>query len=634
MINIFACYVNFFPFLQDIEMTARGLSAQGDGEYSPAPGGSKCNWKYALSGVGILLMLVLAGVCFVSFDGETNQIEAADANFDEANRFIMRDYDTKKPMSDFLNGLGGFWGVPMWAFFVNRGQAIASFGLKNKDGGIQKFLTAEKAYQQTQFTGFRTFVKGKRSKKSNSEFRHMPFFPQNPSKTATVQRNLYIGENEIEIEERDKENDLQTNVVYFTVPNEDFAALVRKTTFTNTDAKYNLELEILDGLEHLEPFGLNNFGLDSMGRTSEAWMRVYNVGNAKDGGVTVMEPFYHVTQSTEDTAQVHIVTQGNFAVSFIDGGELDQATGLYPTLPFIVDPAVVFGFDTSLVEPVKFFADNSPALSQFMLSAQGTTARTPCAFTGATATLKPGTSVSVVSVYGKAESLASFVGTISPKVRTPGYVAKKREAAEVLVSNITQNVATSTASVLFDEYVKQDYLDNVLRGGLPVPMGDSENPKVFHTFSRIHGDLERDYNNFDIDTTYFSQGPGNFRDVSQNRRLDVTLAPYVKDFNIRMFLSFAQADGYNPLTVASTNFKIPAQSLKSLLKSLKIEDPNADGVAADAVADVLSKPFRPGQFFNDISAAGVTFGISKEEVLNKIVAAADQFFAGNHRHNT
>jgi hypothetical protein len=38
-----------------------------------------------------------------------------------------------------------------------------------------------------------------------------------------------------------------------------------------------------------------------------------------------------------------------------------------------------------------------------------------------------------------------------------------------------------------------------------MPLGDSEDPKIFHTFSRIHGDIERDYNNFQIDTTYYSQ---------------------------------------------------------------------------------------------------------------------------------
>ena len=81
-------------------------------------------------------------------------------------------------------------------------------------------------------------------------------------------------------------------------------------------------------------------------------------------------------------------------------------------------------------------------------------------------------------------------------------------------------VATKSGSILFDLYTKQAYLDNLLRGGFPEVLGDGTTPKIYHTFSRIHGDLERDYNYFQIDSTYYSSGPGNFRDVNQNRRDD------------------------------------------------------------------------------------------------------------------
>lgn len=67
----------------------------------------------------------------------------------------MSNFDKVKPMSNFLNGLGGMWGVPMWAFYVNRGQGITSFGKQNKDSAFLKFNTAEKAYQETPFIGFR-----------------------------------------------------------------------------------------------------------------------------------------------------------------------------------------------------------------------------------------------------------------------------------------------------------------------------------------------------------------------------------------------------------------------------------------------------------------------------------------------
>lgn len=192
-------------------------------------------------------------------------------------------------MSSFLNGIGGIWGVPMWAFYVNRGQGISSFGKQNKDSAIAKFVTAEKAYQQTPFTGkrllsplspstlltlfagFRTMIKGTRGGK---EFKTQPFFP-----TVThTERNMYIGLNEMEISEIDAHTALQTSVLYFIAPNQDFPGLVRKMTLKNT-GKDSVHVEVLDGLAKLIPNGLGNYPIDSMGRTMEAWMNVYNTGS-------------------------------------------------------------------------------------------------------------------------------------------------------------------------------------------------------------------------------------------------------------------------------------------------------------------------------------------------------------------
>ena len=135
------------------------------------------------------------------------------------------------------------------------------------------------------------------------------------------------------------------------------------------------------------------------------------------------------------------------------------------------------------------------------------------------------------------------------------------------------------------------YLDNSLRGGIPVLLGDIDDAshrlsvdedsriKVYHLFSRIHGDLERDYNDFVIEPTYFSQGPGNFRDVAQNRRNDVIINPRVGSFNVKQFLSFIQADGYNPLSVEAVVFTIDDKNVCNQLAESAVG--HADGHRAD-----------------------------------------------------
>ena len=89
--------------------------------------------------------------------------------------------------------------------------------------------------------------------------------------------------------------------------------------------------------------------------------------------------------------------------------------------------------------------------------------------------------------------------------------------AQELTSQITATVATSTSNALFNGHIKQMYLDNSLQGGIPFLLGEvddearmrnaDEDPrlKVYHLFSRIHGDLERDYNDFVIKPTFFSE---------------------------------------------------------------------------------------------------------------------------------
>src|SRR3989344_2536794 len=62
-------------------------------------------------------------------------------------RFVIKQYNDKRPFSNFLPG-------------------IAGFGTRNKDGAILQFFPANKAYQQVTSLGFRTFLKISRREKT------------------------------------------------------------------------------------------------------------------------------------------------------------------------------------------------------------------------------------------------------------------------------------------------------------------------------------------------------------------------------------------------------------------------------------------------------------------------------------
>jgi hypothetical protein len=182
----------------------------------------------------------------------------------------MEDYDAESTFASFLPGVAGYFGKPVWAFYVNRGQIISTFGTESKDYPILEFNPANKAYQLTPFVGFRTFVRGSRTL---STFQVEPFTPARSRNLLDLdddadkpKRVLFVGTNEVEIQELDGVHGLTTNVQYFVMPEENFGALVRRSTFTNS-GDTELTVDILDGLAKMEPSGGKMDGsLKAMGR--------------------------------------------------------------------------------------------------------------------------------------------------------------------------------------------------------------------------------------------------------------------------------------------------------------------------------------------------------------------------------
>jgi hypothetical protein len=511
-----------------------------------------------------------------------------DELFDELGRFVISKFAAKQPFASFLPGIAGPLGIPMWVFYVNRGQAIASFGVENKDNPIMEFEPANKAYQTTPYTGFRTFLKLKRDAE---EVLYEPFAPWN----AGDDLRMCIGMNELELQATDTARSIQTNVLYFTLPGESFSGLVRQVKVTNSGNE-PLTLEMLDGMPRVMPFGVNNSGLKEIGRTIEAWMAVLNL----EEGV----PFYRFRASVGDTAEVSEIQAGHFYLAFDGSGRL--------LAPF-VDPVVVFGQNTALSAPDGFLAQPLADLSQ---RPQITTGRTPCGFFGASAVLQPGETTTLYALIGHAGHAERILREKS-RLAQPAYVQQKRQEARQLVDQLTDAVATHTSSPRLDAYTRQTFLDNVLRGGWPLLLGDEKEPTVYHVYSRKHGDLERDYNYFTVAAEPYSQGNANYRDVNQNRRCDVLLRPEVGAFNVLSFLSLIQSDGYNPLVVEGSRFTLPAQ-LRAAVLAL-VERP-------EELESVLAQTFTSGQLLRTITDKEIGLKVSPEALVAQALSHAEQDF--------
>lgn len=505
----------------------------------------------------------------------------------ENDTFVIENFDSKAPFCSFLPGLTGEKGIPIWSFYVNRGQCITSFGIDNKHKPIMEFFPANVAYENTAVKGFRTLVR------KNGEY-FEPFFI---NKSKNVKRDLYIKQNSFKIVETNNDMNFKTTVEYFILPDESFGALVRSVRFENLGEK--ADFEILDGMPRIIPSGVGGPEFQRMANL----MRSYNnISNLENKIPLIFNPI-----SGDDDSEVKTVSGGFFYMTFDKNGLVCP----------VYDPSAIFGEETSMIYPVNFAENGLDFVSSY--NQHGTNKICGC-FTPAKVTLDKGEVYEIAALCGYTHS-AEFINKKAKTVANLNYVADKLVRADELSVKFTDDVATSSGSPLMDMYFRQCYLDNFLRGGYPFIFKGDKN-KIVHLFSRKHGDPERDYNYFSIAGEYYSQGDGNFRDVLQNRRNDVLFHPEVEDFDIEMFFSFMQFNGYNPLFVKGTTFTVINEKKTELEKV--VEECVID--KKDVVEKILEKSFTAGSLINGIYNNGVKLCVSDDEFLEKILKCCEQNF--------
>nr|MDE5965481.1 hypothetical protein [Lachnospiraceae bacterium] len=493
--------------------------------------------------------------------------------FDSKNRFVIENYNKQTTFASFLPGISGVYGTPIWSFYVNRGQAITSFGAENKDHSIMEFFPAHPAYQNTKTMGFRTFLK------VNGTY-------YEPFRSDEAKTKMYIGMNELEICEVNEELGFQINVLYYTLPNEELGGLVRTVTVKNISQK-PADIEILDGMPALIPYGVNQDSMKNTTQTIMAWMQVEDVAEGL--------PYYRVRVSTADTAEVKQIAEGNYLVSVDASGK---------RLPIIADPELIFAYDTALEQPVQFIKGGLEALLGQEQICQN---QVPCGFSGMHVQLGAQEAANIYTVIGQAGSKELFHNFAECGLGQNFFEQKYIEGNQ-LIDELAGRIETKSADPVFDAYCKQTYIDNVLRGGYPVEIGAD---KIFYMYSRKHGDIERDYNFFSMLPEYFSQGNGNFRDVNQNRRCDLFFSPFVKEHNIKVFYNLQQLDGYNPLLVKQVTYIM--NDVESVLSPV----PEA---AHAAVREFFKKEFSPGQLFTFLHQEKIALSISEPDYLSMVMA--------------
>ena len=434
-------------------------------------------------------------------------------NTKEMVEYTIKDYQKQKTFSSFLSGIAGKMGIPLWAFYVNRGQLITSFGIRDKNGAMMEFFPANNAYHFVSRIGFRTFIK------VNGEV--YEFF-----KEKNEHQDLIIKQDSVSIVEKNSNIGIEVKITYYTLPNESVAGLVRKVEITNLDLKEK-DIEVIDGLAQMLPSGIDYGGYKAISNLLQSWMSSIHEENYV---------FYKLRASTDDSAEVSELLDGNF-----------YFTAAKEEAFYISDYKLIFNEDLSLETPYGFIENKFDKLKKI---SQVHVNQVPCAMSGFKFdNLKKSEFISVIGYSKDKDNLSHLV-----KRMNLGYLLAKESENKSIHDAIVGAIETNTSKPILDAYFKQSYLDNVLRGGTPLIVKTLDGQIGYHLYSRKHGDLERDYNFFSLEPAFYSQGNGNFRDVLQNRRNDLFFYPELGDFNIYQFASLIQADGYNPLSIEGVQF--------------------------------------------------------------------------------
>ncbi|MFA5095777.1 MAG: cellobiose phosphorylase [Candidatus Omnitrophota bacterium] len=516
-----------------------------------------------------------------------------------AGEFVIENYNHAKPFSNFFPGIAGRYGIPMWTFYVNRGQAISSFGVKDKDHAILEFLPANKAWQMVSTQGFRTFIKTTLRGKTVV---YEPFHNGFSNLGFDLSNKMLITPWGLSLEEANRTLGLKVKVEYFNIPADNYSGLARILTLENT-SKTEKEIGLIDGLPQIVSFGTNNFFLKEMSRTIEGWMNVENLAQKA--------PFYRLRVDPVDRPEVVHINEGNFYLGFSFNGK--KAALAAP----IVDPEDIFGEVTDFSCPVNFIKKEkfSPT------NGRSVSSKTPCAFSFLNLKLTKGREQQVYSVIGYMRGLETLNRSI-PRITSSGYLDQKKIENQQVIEELTDDIRTSSGSSEFDLYSRQTYLDNLMRGGYPFIF---DTDKAFYLYSRKHGDPERDYNKFQLSPTYFSQGNGNYRDLNQNRRSDVWFNPGVKDENVITLFNLIQLDGFNPLTVKGSSFMLQErENFKAKLKGACPED------KIEKIVSYLAKPFSPGELILFLEDNKIKLHIPYDDFLGLALASSLKINEAEH----
>lgn len=498
-----------------------------------------------------------------SIEAQKKKVDGAFVNINGEIYYKISNYDQMQP---FLINLAS--SSDLWMYISSTGGLTA--GRKNPDHSLFPYYTDDKVHESAAITGSKTIVKVSDKDKTML----WEPFSANFQGVYCLERNIYKNTTGNKLIFEEKNIDLELTFSYSWMNSEKFGWIKKSGITNNSDSKKNIE--ILDGLQNVLPFGVTRFTQNKFSTLLDAYKKNELVKNVNLGLFRMESIPVDKAEPSEalkvTTIWMHGLDNAKFLVSsrqvnpFRLGDEITEETeGKGIKGAFLANSQ--FSLDAKNDKSWYFVAE----LNQDSLKVNNL-------IDYIKNTANPEKDV-LIDVEEGSKALRQIVAEADGIQHTADMHNVSRHFSNVLFNVMRGGIFSDNYNIdvedfknhisHFNKELGEKYeeffssLSNSLEyqklGQKIEALGDEDIIRLYYeylpiTFGRRHGDPSRPWNWFSIDVKDANGDKklnyqGNWRDIFQNwEALSLSYPKFIGGM-ITRFLNASTADGYNPYRI-------------------------------------------------------------------------------------
>jgi hypothetical protein len=457
-----------------------------------------------------------------------------------------------------------------WMYISSTGGLTA--GRKNPDLALFPYYTDDKIHDAAEYTGSKTII---HLVKNGDRYLWEPFSDRYKG-VYKLERSILKSTTGNKVIFSEKNFDLGMTFRYAWMNSNEFGWI--KKSELNNDTKQVIEVELIDGLQNILPYGTNRLAQNVFSTLVDAYKKTELI---EEAGLALFRMESIMVDRAEPAEALRVNTVWSFGLEkvifLLSSKQLDNFRKGHPIIPELESKGVRGAFFVSS----KLTIEPDAGKKWYTLAnteQDAVKVNNLIDFIRQTKNI-PG--MLEDSIDKGTQVLRSIVSAADGIQKTADKNRNARHFSNVLFNTMRGGIYNNEYTIVvshFEKHVKHfnknirekynEFLSNlqpeVEYANLEKSVSDLNDPDFYRlfleylplTFSRRHGDPSRPWNLFDIrvrdeDGNKLLAYQGNWRDIFQNwEALSLSYPLYIQGI-IAKFLNASTADGYNPYKVTN-----------------------------------------------------------------------------------